>query len=296
MKTTKYNMVAFGIVLISLSTAFLAIVFSSVITQINTPVNFSVFGFYNGSATTLTQGDGITLFITVLFLSMFIHAAGFAVKQSLEISNKKSKPYETKHFWWAAALFFIVKDSIKMIFSLIIAVPLMLIVLSMTISMLFMNQLVFDQPLLIFIMGIVAYLPTQIVIRKIGKLIMQMADKNKATYSLTKTGFDLQFNWIGLKQGEGKFYIDFSELDTIETMTFFEAQKYEDELGPNVKMALDQAKSMYKMKETRPTVLFQPETGTNTLIKGPEIHYLYKFRSDQDMNGLIKAFDDFKKK
>jgi len=289
-------MVAFGIVLISLSTAFLAIVFSSVITQINTPVNFSVFGFYNGSATTLTQGDGITLFITVLFLSMFIHAAGFAVKQSLEISNKKSKPYETKHFWWAAALFFIVKDSIKMIFSLIIAVPLMLIVLSMTISMLFMNQLVFDQPLLIFIMGIVAYLPTQIVIRKIGKLIMQMADKNKATYSLTKTGFDLQFNWIGLKQGEGKFYIDFSELDTIETMTFFEAQKYEDELGPNVKMALDQAKSMYKMKETRPTVLFQPETGTNTLIKGPEIHYLYKFRSDQDMNGLIKAFDDFKKK
>ncbi|MBT4722477.1 hypothetical protein HN958_03295 [Candidatus Falkowbacteria bacterium] len=296
MKTTKYNMVAFGIVFFSLSVNFLALLFTSVITKVGSPTNFSIFGLYNGTGTTIEMTAGLTLFFAVLMLSAFVHIGIYSIKQAVTINNEKTTTYQDKNIWWATALFLIVKDSFKLILAMIIAVPLLLVTLSMTVSALFMNQLELGQPLLIFVVGIIAYIPTQSVGLRIGKLITKAADKTKATITFSKTGFDIQFHWLGLKPGEGEFHIDFSELERVETMTFFEAQKYQKEFGPNVQMAYDQVKSMYKMKEKRPSTLFQAESGTNTLIKGPEIHYLFRFRSDQDIDGLVKAFNDYKKK
>jgi len=272
----------------------MSIIALGVLTPLDKPVHFSIYGIYNGQIMTESFNQGITLFWVTIMLTFFILTGKYILKEAVKIDAKKTTAYENKNIWWFLAFLQIVKQSVSYAIAAIIFIPICLATVSIFVSGLFMNNLEFSMRTLIFVAGLIVCYPIFIILKKIGAGLKKASDKYKPTFELKENGFDLSFHWMGMKQDEGKFHVDFSELEKIKTMSFFEAQNYEKELGPNVLMGINQAKSMYKMGKERPQTMIMPESGTNVLIKGPEIHYLFKFRSDQNVEELINQFNQNK--
>ncbi|MBW3002263.1 hypothetical protein KY338_03830 [Candidatus Woesearchaeota archaeon] len=97
---------------------------------------------------------------------------------------------------------------------------------------------------------------------------------------------------------KAKFVLKFSELSEIREMSFFEAEAYKENIGPNVPLGIEQTKSLYKLAKSgeRPKVYFMAQSnGKTVLFKGNNIHYLITFGVDSAKD-LIDAFKKYKKK
>ena len=279
METAKLNRILFGCIFSALAVGFLIIIASSILTyQIDLPWYGSI---------------GVLLMILV-----FLEIGLYFTKKNAEIRDKAVK---TEYFaaWSDIASAVLGLGTVLLIITGVISIGFIAFAAYIAVSQFLQYPFRAD----LFGYFIIIFVASYLVFR--GFILKLLQPIGHAISSLHKTimpSYEVFADKVvinpAITGSKAKFELKFSELSKIREMSFFEAEAYKENIGPNVPLGIEQTKSLYKLAKTgeRPKVYFLVQSnGKTVLFKGKNIHYLLTFGVDS-AGDLIAAFRKFKKK
>lgn len=279
METAKLNRILFGCIFSALAVGFLIIIASSILTyQIDLPWYGSI---------------GVLLMILV-----FLELGLYFTKKSAEIRDKAVK---TEYFAAWSDIASAVLGLGTVLLMIVGAISVGFIAFAVYIAASQFLQYPFRADLFGYL--IIILVPGYLVFRSfilkllkpIGHAISSLHKTMMPSYEVFADRVVIDPAISGLKV---KLVLKFSELNEIREMSFFEAEAYKENIGPNVPLGVEQTKSLYRLAKTgeRPKVYFMVQSsGKTVLFRGKNIHYLVTFNVDSAKD-LIDAFKKYKKK
>jgi len=279
MEIAKLNKILFGSIFSALALGFLIIIWSSILTyKIDLP--------WYGSIGTL------------LMVLVFLELGLYFIKKSAEI---REKTIRTEYFaaWSDIAAAVLGLGTVLLIIIGAISIGFIAFALYIAVSQFLQYPFRAD----LFGYFIIILLPCYLVFRSfilsalspVVKSIVKMHKKILPSYVVHKDEVIIDPAIRGFKK---KITLKFSELSEIREMSFYEAEAYKDNIGPNVPLGIEQTKSLYKLAKSgeRPKVYFMAQSnGKTVLFRGKNVHYLITFNVDSAKD-LIDAFKKYKKK
>jgi len=296
MQLSKARSIVISFVIFVLSFLFLIMTLFSSIAPVGQNLRFSIFGFYNGfQVVQAGPANAWVLGAVVIFLLAMIDMGAYLLKQSAIMKNENVQVYKKISFWSVLSALLLLRDTAQGFIISLAGTALVLAELSIGVSVFFLNKITPNPMLLVIVLGFIVYAPLRIIVLKLVNGLSAAGSKYQPSYTLQPDGVAISLNFMGMKGDQGKFVVKFSELEEVRSLSFQEAETYYQGLGPNVREAFNQMKSMYKIGKERPKVLLMHQSGgRNVLLKGPEIHYLLCF-SNPAVDDLLSAFKAVKR-
>lgn len=292
MKLTKLKSIIMGFAFLAASTFFLVFFAINALTanSQNEPTKFSIFGLYTAQQTITSANQNLsTIFFAFLFIIMMLDISLYLIGRAYTLNDKNITAYQNKSFWRILATYYLIKESAAAAIIFVVYLLFTLCSLSALISIPFLNEVKIGFDFWALIGALILYWPLKTALLKIFSKINEWTKKFKPVYKITPTGVDIDSKIMGLTEDKRTFHVEFSELDEIRLMNYFEAQSYMEALGPNLDEWRKQVGGSINLGKERPKTYLIPQGGTNILFKGSDIHYLLAF--NQDGKDLLEAFN-----
>lgn len=279
MENAKLNRILFGSIFSALAIGFLIIILSSILTgRIDLPWYGSI---------------GVLLMVLV-----FLEIGLYFTKKSAEIRDKAVK---TEYFpaWSDIAAAVLGLGTIQLIIMGLISAGFIAFAVYVAVSQFMQYPFradLFGYLIIILVPGYLVFRGFILrLLKPIGHAISSLHKTMIPSYEVFADRVVIDPAISGLKVN---LVLKFSELNEIREMSFFEAEAYKENIGPNVPLGVEQTKSLYRLAKTgeRPKVYFMVQSsGKTVLFRGKSIHYLVTFNVDSAKD-LIDAFKKYKKK
>jgi len=298
MTLSKINSLVISLIILVASLFFLTMFITAAVSPSGTQLRFSIFGIYTGLQTVnaaATSTSSGMLFVVVIFIFGMIDISFYLLEQSALIDSSKIVAYKDKNIWWLLSSYLMFKETIGAALAAIIFLIIIAVCVSILVSIFILNHISLGMPAVMIVVAMAAYPLVRMIVKKIFSNLDKWSEKFKPTYVLTANGVDIDLKIAGLNKEQRTAHIEFSELDEVKSLTFFEAEAYMKSLGPNVEQWLKSVKSTWNWGKERPEVFLAPQSNTkNVLFKGSKIHYLLAFAGD-NVGDLLLAFENSKK-
>ncbi|MCL6500738.1 MAG: hypothetical protein K6T16_01740 [Candidatus Pacearchaeota archaeon] len=239
------------------------------------------------------------IFIALLIFIGGIEGAIYWIKESVRIEEKKLE-YKKESVWRNIAVAFRYIDLVRGIIGGVVFLAVLGVFFYFYITLTPLTKTItFSKTFFILLGSVLVW----IIIRKpvlkgIGRLIKKVS--YLPTYVLAEDGVVITLNIKNVADPSKKYIvkIGFDEIEELRELSYVEARTFlRYTMGPNVELAMRQAKDLYKYTKgeiERPSVWENVASdGKIVFIKGKDLFYLITFATN-DVSDLIKAYNEFK--